>query len=254
MRWLISNYAQKADISSDRKGKVWHIPHHGVYNAQKGKLRIVFDASAKFEGKSLNTELLQGPDMTNLLVGVLLRFRKENLAIMAGIEAMFYQVLIPESQRSFFRFFWWEDGNLDAELTEYEICVHLFGAVSSGRCANYAHRLTADDCEAQFGPEVSETIRRNFYVDDMLKSVSEVTAAKELVGGVQAGCASGGFNLTKIVSNSREVLESVPVEHRAPFVANLDLLNSLPVERASGSQWCVEDETLGVYSLGKASW
>ena len=115
MSWLISNYAQKADTSSDKKGKVWHIPHHGVYNAQKGKLRIVFDASAKFEGMSLNQELLQGPDMTNLLVGVLLRFRKEHVAIMADIEAMFYQVQIPEPQRSFFRFFWWEDGKLEEE-------------------------------------------------------------------------------------------------------------------------------------------
>lgn len=183
--------------------------------------------------------------MTNLLVGVLLRFRKENVAIMADIEAMFYQVRIPESQRSFFRFFWWEDGNLEKEPTEYEMCVHLFGAVSSGGCANYALRQTADDCEAQFGPEVAETIRRNFYVDDMLKSVNEVTKAKTLVAGVQAGCASGGFRLTKFVSNSREVLDSVPVEHRAPSVANLDLLNSLPVERALGTQWCVEDDTLG---------
>ena len=194
MRWLISKYAQKADTWSDKRGRVWHIPHHGVYNAQKGKLRIVFDASAKFEGRSLNQELLQGPDMTNLLVGVLLRFRKESVAIMADIEAMFYQVRIPESQRSFFRFFWWEDGNLEREPTEYEMCVHLFGAVSSGGCANYALRQTADNCEAQFGPEVAETTHRNFYVDDMLKSVSEVTEAKTLVAGVEAGCASGDLN------------------------------------------------------------
>ena len=245
MKWLITNYAQKAATSGDQKGKVWHIPHHGVYHPQKGKLRIVFDASARFDGKSLNQELLQGPDMTNLLVGVLLRFRKESVAIMADIEAMFYQVLIPEAQRSFFRFFWWEDGDMDAEPTAYEMCVHLFGAVSSGGCANYALRRTADDCEAQFGLEVAKTIRRNFYVDDMLKSVSEVATAKALVAGLQAGCASGGFNLTKIVSNSREVLDSIAVEHRAPSVANLDLLNRLPIERALGCQWCVEDDTLG---------
>ena len=253
MKWLISNYAQKADTSNDKKGKVWHIPHHCVYNAQKNKWRVVFDASAKFEGKSLNQELLQGPDMINLLAGVLLRFRKEHVAIMADIEAMFYQVLIPEPQRSFFRFFWWEDGNLDAEPLEYEMCVHLFGAVSSGGCANYALRQTADDCKAQLGTEVAETIRRSFYVDDMLKSVDDVSAATALVEGVRAGCASGGFNLTKVISNSREVLDSVPIEHRAPSVANLDLLNSLPVERALGTLWCIEDDSLGFRIVMKDS-
>ena len=40
------------------------------------KLRIVFNAAAEFAGTSLNKNLLQGPDMTNSLVGVLLVFRK----------------------------------------------------------------------------------------------------------------------------------------------------------------------------------
>ena len=46
--------------------KGWYIPHHGVYHPRKpGKIRVVFDCSATFEGRSLNTEVPQGPDMTN---------------------------------------------------------------------------------------------------------------------------------------------------------------------------------------------
>lgn len=37
----------------------WYIPHHGVYHPQKpGKIRVVFDCSAKFQATSLNDRLL----------------------------------------------------------------------------------------------------------------------------------------------------------------------------------------------------
>lgn len=59
-------------------GKVWYIPHHGVYHPQKGKLCVVFDCGATFQGMSLNNQLLQGPDLTSSLNGVITRFRKES--------------------------------------------------------------------------------------------------------------------------------------------------------------------------------
>ena len=154
----------------------------------------------------MNEELIQGPDLANLLVGVLVRFRKERVAFMADIEAMFYQVLVPESQRSYLRFFWWEDNDFATEPVEYEMCVHPFGAISSGGCANYALQKTADDSESEFGTEAAQTIRRDFYVDDCLKSVKDVSTAQNLLVKVQEICAAGGFNLTKFVSNSREVI------------------------------------------------
>ncbi len=62
-----------------RSGHVWYLPHHGVYHPRKpNKIRVVFDCSAKFDGVSLNDVLLQGPDLTNSLIGVLNRFRKED--------------------------------------------------------------------------------------------------------------------------------------------------------------------------------
>ena len=72
----------------DDDGKSWYIPHHRVYHPQKpGKIRIVFDCSATFMGHSLNKYLLQGPDLTNSLVGVHCRFRKEWIAFMCDLEA-----------------------------------------------------------------------------------------------------------------------------------------------------------------------
>lgn len=72
----------------------WYLPHHPVVNPHKpGKLRIVFDAAAEFEGTSLNKNLVQEPDMTNSLIGVLLRFRQGHIGLAADVQSMFHQVL-----------------------------------------------------------------------------------------------------------------------------------------------------------------
>ncbi len=81
---------------SRQDGQVWYIPHHGVYHPQKKRLRVFFDCAASFQGVSLNSKLLQGPDMTNSLIGVLTCFRQESVAMMADVEAMYYQVRVTE--------------------------------------------------------------------------------------------------------------------------------------------------------------
>ena len=50
---------------------------------------MVFDAAARFNGVSLNEQLYQGPDLANSLIGVLIRFREEEIAFTADLEAMF---------------------------------------------------------------------------------------------------------------------------------------------------------------------
>lgn len=84
---------------------VWYIPHHGVYHHQKtDQLRIVFDCAANYKNKSLNSSLLQGPDLTNPLVQILLRFRQGHFAFIGDIKSMFYQVGVPEKDRDYLRF------------------------------------------------------------------------------------------------------------------------------------------------------
>ena len=55
---------------------------------------MVFDCAARFGGVSLNDQPLQEPDLTNGLLGVLLRFRRGRIAFSADIKAMFYQVRV----------------------------------------------------------------------------------------------------------------------------------------------------------------
>ena len=79
---------------------------------------MVFDAAASFKGTSLNQALLQGPDLTNSLIDVLLQFRWAPVGFTADIEAMFHQVRVPESDRDFLRFLWWTDGDMTKQPAE----------------------------------------------------------------------------------------------------------------------------------------
>ena len=59
--------------------------------------------------------------------------------------------------------------------------VHLFGAASSPGCANFGLKRAANDYESECGTEAAEFIRKNFYVDDGLKSVANVADPVSLI-------------------------------------------------------------------------
>ena len=245
---ISAGYAEKVpqNVLHRSDGKVWFIPHHGVYHHKKpDKIRVVFNCSAQFHGTSLNNELFQGPDLTNSLLGVLIRFRQEPVAIMGDVQSMFHQVRVPEEDRDLLRFLWWPKGDFTKKLEEYRMTVHLFGTVSSPSCANFAKRRNAEDHKHGFSPDVTNTILRNFYVDDCLKSLSSSSAAFKHVADLRKLIVIGGFNLTKWASNDRKVLESIPLDERAKEVKELDLeCDMLPTERALGVSWLVETDAL----------
>ena len=227
-------------------GRTWYIPHHGVYHPKKPeKLRVVFNCPITYKGVSLNHEILQGPDLTNRLLGVLLRWRKEEIAVTADIESMFYQVQVTEKDRDLLRFLWWPEGDLNKDPEHYRMLVHIFGATSSPSVANYALKQTAKDNEESTSKQVIEAIHSDFYADDFLTSVSTKEECIALLHEVMKVLGTRGFKLTKWISNQREVLESVPMERRATDVQELDLAHdSLPTERALGVKWDADSDEL----------
>ena len=134
---------------------------------------------------------MSGPDLTNQIVGVLTRFHEEPVVIMGDIESMFHQVMVPREDRSLLRFLWWEDHDISGTAKDIKI-----------------------SDKSRYQTDIMDTLNRNFYVDDLLKSVKDVKTAIRLLHDVISMCADGGFWLTKFVSNQIEVLESIPEEDR----------------------------------------
>ena len=81
---------------------------------------------------------------------------------MADIESMFYQVRVSEVDCSYLCFLWWPDGNLESNLEEYQMVVHLFGAALSPSCSNFALRKTAENNSQYFPEAVVSTVEKTF--------------------------------------------------------------------------------------------
>ena len=100
---------------------------------------------------------------------------------------------------------------------------HVFGGVSSPSCSNYAIKKTASDNLKKYGEDVASILRRNFYVDDMLKSFSSIEKTIRITGQVKELCIEGRFNLTKFSSNNLDVLKTIQDKDRKDERKNLQL-------------------------------
>lgn len=119
----------------------WYLPLFGVYHPRKPeRIRVVFDSSAKHEGVSLNDMLLCGPDQNNTLIGVLIRFLKEPVAVTADVQQMFYCFTVCKEHQDFLRFLWYEDNDLQKPVKEFRMTVHVFGNSPSPAVAIYCLR------------------------------------------------------------------------------------------------------------------
>ena len=240
---LSRDYAEEVRMNEwDARKRIWYVPHHPVVNPNKpGKVRIVYDCAAKSHGVSLNEELMKGPDLVNRLVGVLLRFRKDKVAIAADIESMFYQVRCAPEDRDSLRFLWWPGGDLAKEAVPHRMKVHLFGAKSSPSCAAFALLEIARRFGKYFPTNVSDVIRKGFYVDNCLTTASNDEEGIQLIKNLREMLGKGGFHLTKWISNSQEVIESVEPDERAKVVAKVDI-GDASTERVLGMRWNVQTD------------
>ena len=165
-----------------------------------------------------NQQLLQGPDQTNKLVGVLSRFRQETVGMVANIDKMFHQVLVDPKDCDSLRIFWWPNGDLTKEMKEYRMVKCLFGARSSPSVANFCLRTTEQSHQEEFDEEVIETVNRSMYVDDTMKSTSSTEKAVSLASQLRTLLEKGGFCLMKWYSNDRGVMATIPESERTKSV------------------------------------
>jgi hypothetical protein len=106
-------------------------------------------------------------------------------------------------------------------------------------------RYVADRHGPSYSELAADTVRENFYVDDCLKAVATPEEAVTLVKDLRSMLAEGGFRVTKFASNSKQVLESIPVDDRAKGIRPLNLgSDSLPFEKSLGLTWDLKQDLL----------
>ena len=190
------------------------LPHRAVVKSDKttSKVRIVFDASAKSaDSPSLNDCLVTGPSLTPALLGVLLRFRAHNVAIVGDVEKAFHQISVHPDDRDFLSFLWFANPNEidfdnfeNNELVQYRLCRVLFGATSSpfilsgtiiSHVENYAH------ADAEFSRKLLESL----HVDDLNTGTVTVEQGFQFFTQAKQTLKDASFNLRKFQSNSIEL-------------------------------------------------
>ena len=82
------------------------MPHFLVLRPDRPttKTRIVFDASAKSAGVSLNDVIHQGPKLQRDLFNILIRFRQHPVALISDISEMYLRIEISPEDRPYQRF------------------------------------------------------------------------------------------------------------------------------------------------------
>ncbi|XP_045779881.1 uncharacterized protein LOC123877305 [Maniola jurtina] len=232
---LEKGYAEKAPENTC-SGRTFYLPHFAVVHPIKKKPRIVFDAAAKFEGKSLNDALLAGPDLLQSLFGVLLRFREGPVAVVADIQEMFLRIKIREADRDSLRFLWrGEDRKKKPE--EYRMTSVIFGAASSPATAIYVMNKNAKEYGKSF-PEAVKAIEKNHYMDDYLQSFRTTEEAKQTAAKVKEIHEKASFHLKGWASNDARVIE----EFREKI--QNDSLELAKEKKTLGLRWLVKEDAL----------
>lgn len=214
-----------------------YIPHHAVLKPGKAttKLKIVYDASAQSnkENKSLNECLHRGPVFLQDLCGILLRFRLNKIGIVADIEKAFLQIGLQRNQRDVTRFLWlknWENPSLNSEnIQEFKFCRVPFGVISSP----FLLGATIDHHLETYNTKVSEQLRKNIYMDNLVTGVDSVNQGRELYDEAKSIFAEASMNLS---TNSDDQMESIPAEDRDKE-ENLKVL---------GYMWNRKNDSIGI--------
>lgn len=223
-------------------GQYYYLPHHAVFKASSTttKMRVVFDASMKTSiNLSLNDVLLAGAVIQSELFDIVLRFRLHMIVITADVAKMYRQVLINENDRSFQRILWRDSP--DKPLIHFALNTVTYGTVPASFLATRVLKQLAVECAEQ-SPEVSQSILRDFYMDDYISGANSDNEAEIMHRDVAKVLESGGMLLRKWCSNSEQMRrifsETSNVSHYS--------LNLSPDETTTslGLNWCPTSDTL----------
>lgn len=222
--------------------KTWYLPHFGVDNPNKKKLRLVFDAAAKSKGLSLNDFLLTGPDLLMSLFGIMLRFREHKVAIAGDIKDMFLRVKILPQCQDALRFVWRD--HVSSPIKTYKMTSLIFGASCSPFIAQFIKNKNAQRFQ-QSMPSAVEAICKQHYMDDYIDSQPDTMTCIKLAQDISKVHQSGGFVICNWLSNKAEVLNNLPNDELATNARKFKIGLQIDGERALGLLWFPDDDTLG---------
>ncbi|XP_077973230.1 uncharacterized protein LOC144428206 [Styela clava] len=225
VNFLKAGYSYANSIEESTNLSMCHICGHDFVDLYADPCTTEFSVDDK---KALSimadtVKMVNGPFNTNTLVGVLLRFRQEPVAVNCDIPQMFHRIRVNPPDCDSMRFLWWPNDDLSRDPVELKMLSHIFGCKSSPSVATFALRKVADDNLSNADSVTIETVNRNFFVDDCLKSLPTADQTVSLISQLRKLLDTCGFHLAKFISNDQAVLDSIPDEDKAPSMEDFDI-------------------------------
>lgn len=230
-------------ISNVPKESSYFLPHHMVKKVNDAGIsfRIVFNASAIDEsGSSLNDHFLQGPVLQPTLFSNVVRFREHLVAFCSDISRMYRRILIHLSDRMYQQILFRFEFDVPIDIYELNTLTNGIGPASylATRCLLEISKFMSSNSL------VSESIRRDFYMDNYMSGSSSLRKALELLCKVHEALYRYGFPLCKYQSNSKELLAKL--DESLIDKRNVRSLGGEEFVVLLGLLWFTDTDTLGV--------
>ena len=174
-------------------------------------------------GLSINDNILVTPSLHIKIADIEARSRLGKFLLIADIKKLFLHMFLDdEDDRLLVRVLWKDpDGPEDAPWEVYSFNCCIYGLADApfqlntalNKCVNYWKEMVErSDLELR----VADKFIRSLYVDDLTMVFNEIEEAKKAVKICSDIVSVGGFKFRKWISNSSEVLASIPEKDRAP--------------------------------------
>lgn len=243
--YINSGYARELSTQeiSTRSPRQWYLPIFPVtYPKKPDKVRLVFDAATKFDGISLNSVLLPGPDQLSILPDVLRRFREGKIALNGDIREMFHRIATRKEDQDSQRFIFGDIKN----PKHFVMQVLTFGSASSPASAQYVKNKNAKEFQKEF-PRAVDAVVNNHYMDDLLDSTDTILDAIQLGKDVRFIHEQANFEMRNWLSNSTEVIRELG-ETNSATTKDISTNSELRYERVLGMFWQTSTDIF-TYSL-----
>jgi len=194
-------------LEKTQEGRLHYLPHHAVVKSDREttKLRIVYDASARSGGPSLNDCLYTGPKFNQNIFDILVRFRSYRVALIADIEKAFLMIGIEEGDRDALRFLWIDSiTEAQPKTIALRFARVVFGVSSSPFLLNATIRHHLEGF-ASTHPTLVSCLLRSLYVDDLVCGANNEEEAYDLFRSSKEILKRGSFNLRKFTTNSQRL-------------------------------------------------
>jgi Pao retrotransposon peptidase len=217
--------------------RVWYLPQFVIINENKlpVKPRLVNDAAATYQGVSLNSEQLTGPDLLLPLNAGLYKLREKKICVTADMTEMYHQIKLNKEDQQCQRILWREcDSSKQPNIFIFESL--SFGPKCAPAIAQAVKNFHAEKFADKYKLAVDGLVLRT-YMDDYFNSHSSLEEAVEVSLQAVEIMKSAGFELAKFQSNSREFLLKMPVECRKESVMNLQPESDNNITKVLGMFW-----------------